>query len=729
MRVPEYGGIQAMPTIQPAGQFEAPATPDIAGRQMQEQGQAMMRAGDVGGRIAIDMQQEANQLRVIKASNEAKEQMFNLLYDKDTGAFNQKGWNALNRPGGKDLAVEYTDRFDDVTSKIADSLGNDAQKLAFREHAASMRSQMFGETQRHLASEYKTFRVSEYDGTVGTAKREISLVGASGNISKLPDGTTNLDNAIARITAATKEKARLLGLSQEQADVVARKEISDAHTLAIGGAMESGKTGYAVSYFEKYKGQMDADDILRVQGKLDHVANTTVALTAVGKAEQKLAPAFAPDGMTRLGGIVQMMESNGQRYGKDGKLLESPKGAKGEMQVLDGTNRDPGFGVTPARDDSPEERARVGRDYLAAMVKRYGNVPQALAAYNAGPGTVDAAIARSKNPKNEAGGDWYSQMPAETKKYVERGMRLYNAGEGAPAKPTEKDFVDMAVAGLGPNPRPETVKLATEEAKRRYDLNTNAVKQRDEENYVEMQRLLIANQGNYAGLPTEGIMQLSPEKREKLEKFSADVRKGPPAVTDWGTYYMLAQKPAEELAAVNLLDYRSKLEDAQFKELSNRQAMISKKDDAAMAKDKNLNEAMKQIEGALTDAGIFLKATEKQPGRIKLRDEFLGQVRSVINDEQTVTGKPVSVERAKQIAAQLLTKVSADPEATFFKGNEPAWKIMSKAFDDIPDRQREAIVADLRKAGQEPTRTMVLDAWKKRILSRANNEIQKGNKL
>lgn len=729
MRVPTYESLQVMPTVQPSQGVSAPAMPDIAGRQMQEQGQAMSQASAGMGRIAMDIQQEANQLRVIRASNEAKEQMFNLLYDKDSGAFNQKGWNALNRQSGKDLPSEYTERFDEITSRISGDLGNDAQRLAFRQHADSMRLQMVGETQRHLAGEFKTFKVSELDGSVATAKREISLVGASGNIAQLPDGTNNLDNAVSRIAAATKEKARMLGLSQEQAEVVARKEISDAHALAIGGAMESGKSNYAISYFDKYKGQMDADDVLRIQGKIDHVANTSMALEAVSKAEQRLAPNFAPDGMTRLAGIVQMMESGGQRYGKDGKLLESPKGAKGEMQVLDGTNRDPGYGVTPAKDDSPEERARVGRDYLAAMVKRYGNIQQALAAYNAGPGTVDAAIAKAKNPKAEGAGDWFSQMPSETKKYVERGVKLYGAGEGAPAKPTEKDFVDSAIAALGQNARPEAIKLATTEAQRRFDLNEKAVKQRDEENYVEMQRLLIANNGNYAGLPMDGVMQLTPEKREKLEKFSSEVRKGPPVETDWGAYYMLSQKPAEELAGINLLDYRGKLADAQFKELSSRQAMIGKRDDAAMAKDKNMMEAMKQIEGTLTDAGVFMKATEKQPAHLKTRDEFLGQVRAIINDEQTVTGKPVSVERAKQISAQLLTKVAADPEATFFKGNEAAWKVMSKAFDDIPESQRESIIADIRKSGREPTRTLVVDAWKKRILARANTEIQKGNKL
>ena len=56
------------------------------------------------------------------------------------------------------------------------------------------------------------------------------------------------------------------------------------------------------------------------------------------------------------------------------------------MQVMDATNRDPGFGVLPAQDDSPEERARVGRDYLQA---RFGNIPDVRRAFALVDGRTD----------------------------------------------------------------------------------------------------------------------------------------------------------------------------------------------------------------------------------------------------------------------------------------------------------------------------------------------------
>jgi hypothetical protein len=111
---------------------------------------------------------------------------------------------------------------------------------------------------------------------------------------------------------------------------------------------------------------------------------------------------------------VKQQESGGRRYKADGKtLLEGPMTkygtAKGEMQVLDMTNKDPGFGVRPAKDDSADERARVGQDYLAAMVKRYGDRKTALVAYNWGPGNTDKWLKK--------GGD-FSKLPSETRNYV-----------------------------------------------------------------------------------------------------------------------------------------------------------------------------------------------------------------------------------------------------------------------------------------------------------------------
>ncbi|HEY6027734.1 MAG TPA: lytic transglycosylase domain-containing protein, partial [Pseudolabrys sp.] len=128
--------------------------------------------------------------------------------------------------------------------------------------------------------------------------------------------------------------------------------------------------------------------ILKAAG-YDKIASTFDPFDPAGLALSTLVPAafgaaaHAIRSRPTLPEVVKNLESAGQRYGPDDQLLTSPKGAQGEMQVMPKTATDPGFGVVPARDSSPEELARVGRDYLSAMQQRYGSEDKALAAYNA----------------------------------------------------------------------------------------------------------------------------------------------------------------------------------------------------------------------------------------------------------------------------------------------------------------------------------------------------------
>jgi soluble lytic murein transglycosylase-like protein len=95
-------------------------------------------------------------------------------------------------------------------------------------------------------------------------------------------------------------------------------------------------------------------------------------------------------------------------------------GAVGTMQTMPHTLRDPGFGVKAARDNSPQELERVGKDYYGAMLKNYNDPKVALAAYNWGPGNVNKWL--------KAGGD-FNKLPRETRAYVKNIMGDYTAAQ------------------------------------------------------------------------------------------------------------------------------------------------------------------------------------------------------------------------------------------------------------------------------------------------------------
>jgi hypothetical protein len=139
-------------------------------------------------------------------------------------------------------------------------------------------------------------------------------------------------------------------------------------------------------------------------------------------------------------------ESRGRRYDKEGNLLTSSKGAMGEMQVMPATARDPGFGITPARGNDPDELRRVGEEYAKVLLNKYRDPKLAAIAYNWGPGNTDkwlsAGADMSKLPQetrgyiqNMAGGgavhfqtgginDVFKMTPDEVKEYAKRKLRL-----------------------------------------------------------------------------------------------------------------------------------------------------------------------------------------------------------------------------------------------------------------------------------------------------------------
>jgi hypothetical protein len=110
-----------------------------------------------------------------------------------------------------------------------------------------------------------------------------------------------------------------------------------------------------------------------------------------------------------MANAVDLSESGGEHFDKNGKIKASAKGAMGRMGLMPNTAAE--IGVDPTDE---KQNLAGGKQYLGMMFDRYQNWDDALAAYNWGPGNVDKWITRGKDP---------DKMPAETRSYIASTLR------------------------------------------------------------------------------------------------------------------------------------------------------------------------------------------------------------------------------------------------------------------------------------------------------------------
>ncbi|WP_420997593.1 transglycosylase SLT domain-containing protein [Cupriavidus sp. 30B13] len=704
-RVPTYDSPQVQPQGLPGARVEAAPVQlavNAANDQAAQLNRATSQLADTTFNIGLDMQRQANALRVDDALNQAREAAMRLTFDKTDGYTNIKGRDALERASGQPLSDEYSTNLNKAFSDISAGLGNDAQRLAFQQRANDLATQFRGQVMQHENQEFKTYALSTGEGIIATRQREIGL---NYNNPAL------VNDAVTSIRAQAYNIAKLTGKSAEWAETQARAAASNAHLIALGAALENNDPVYADAYLKKYAKDMDANDILRANGlitkQLDAQIGTATGATVMAKA----MPSLQPTDAARLTNLVMGAESRGQRYGADGQLLTSPKGAKGEMQVLDTTNKDPGFGVRPAQDDSPDERARVGRDYLQAMLQKYnGNVGQALAAYNAGPGAVDKAIQQAAGAGDRfraaQQGDWLAYLPQETQKYVGGIMRSYSAGGGAPQKPTEAELKAQVRATI-PEWQTDRIKAAENVISKQFTEYQQATRQREDEAVAAAQSALIANGGQFSDLPLAIRSKLPPGKYDDVMGFADRIAKGQAPQTDWSLYYTLKNDPAV-LGGVNLMALRDKLADSEFKQLTNEQQDVrqGKTQDTT-----NLRTGRDYLNQFMREAGIDPTPKDDDKAGAAVVGRIWNSFEQRVRAQETNLGRKLRPEEMKQEAAALFTAVEVN--RTFWNKTLPAAAVAADQALVVPDRDRDQITQALRAAGKPVTDQAIQDLYRR----------------
>ncbi|WP_417728478.1 transglycosylase SLT domain-containing protein [Roseovarius sp.] len=236
-----------------------------------------------------------------------------------------------------------------------------------------------------------------------------------GALPALAQGVPTQDNsaigrAIARVTALAED----LGVQQDKdrtestlADVQADQlRVLEEMTAAITGpgfdirALEGNADfGVAAVY--------PNTDASPMNSRLFGEGRETVEMMIVEVAgEFAGAPGVARAGLsaTQWRCLFQALIKQESRFNV---AAESPVGAYGLTQLMPGTASDLGVDRYDVKDN-----LRGGARYITAQLGRFGNIPHALAAYNAGPGRVIE----------------YGGVPpfAETQGYVRNISKFYN---------------------------------------------------------------------------------------------------------------------------------------------------------------------------------------------------------------------------------------------------------------------------------------------------------------
>jgi hypothetical protein len=120
---------------------------------------------------------------------------------------------------------------------------------------------------------------------------------------------------------------------------------------------------------------------------------------------------FGPASVADLDRVAFAVDGAESSHGADLRMWRpEPLGPQGPMQITAAATIDVGGGD---RFDVARNRA-LGRAYLAHMFRRYGNWPDAIAAYNWGPGSLDAWIAEGRAA---------DRLPLGVERYRDRVLR------------------------------------------------------------------------------------------------------------------------------------------------------------------------------------------------------------------------------------------------------------------------------------------------------------------
>lgn len=201
--------------------------------------------------------------------------------------------------------------------------------------------------------------------------------------------------------------------------------------------------------------------------------------------------------------------------------------------------------------------------------------------------------------------------------------------------------------------------------------------------------------------------------KASLRSYAEHLARGVPVKTDLAAYYSLmedAAKNPEKFVTTNLLEFRGKLDEPEFKQIADLQLRL--RTGAGEEADKVLNGFRTNTEiwaGILNDAGLKKDSAEAY--------QLHKEIDRRVDQWQADKGKPATNEEVQAIADNLIGVVVLNPGGwvNIFPGGQPFSAVTKRAHEitiaDIPAAQRSVVEERLKAAGITLTTDAVIDTW------------------
>jgi hypothetical protein len=220
--------------------------------------------------------------------------------------------------------------------------------------------------------------------------------------------------------------------------------------------------------------------------------------------------------------------------------------------------------------------------------------------------------------------------------------------------------------------------------------------------------------------------KLSPEDQSKIDSRVDYLRKGKQPETDWNDFYQLKtwasyKDTRDQFLRTNLLDYRNKMADSEFKELVNLQQELRKGDENAEKTLDGFRNHTTIVNDSLAQAGID-PSPEAGSGDAEKVNRFRSMVDAEVKRHQDAVGKKITNDEMQEIVDRLMIKgkVPGSGFYGFFQKNKRAFELESGenieiSAENIPASEKAKIVDALQRSKKPVTDQSILELYHRKL--------------